>query len=298
MGSSQSAPVQQVVNTIEQFGYHPATVFKFFTVIGIIAGVSIVSLPIWRHKKALDVSAPLRAAKVLRKATQQTHISNMPGQDRHLHLQQRCRHPHHCHLLPSTKTLEQWVFFLVIILPLYTTVIWYLLSRPTRTSLFQFTMATMVWSANPIPSLIQLHSENMATSYADGRMLTSQPILPAAAASTLQHPRHLLTMFGLSSESDLSKTSSGYANMCAFQFQEDLPPSPSSLLPAGANTEASPDTIDSSLVIVINKEDFPNSNIDSLDDVSSLPYDVSEFLSDTSSTIVLPDPSPFLTQTI
>ena len=71
MGSSQLAPVQQVVNTIEQFGYHPATVFKFFIVIGIIADVTIMALAIWRQKKALDVSAPLRAAKVLCKATQQ-----------------------------------------------------------------------------------------------------------------------------------------------------------------------------------------------------------------------------------
>ena len=74
MGSSQSAPVQQVVNTIEQFGYHPATVFKFFIVIGIIAGVSIIALAIWRHEKALDVSTPSRAAKVLRKATQDAYI--------------------------------------------------------------------------------------------------------------------------------------------------------------------------------------------------------------------------------
>ena len=71
MGSSQSTPVQQVVNTIEKFGYHPATVSKFFVFIGIIAGVTIFALAIWRHKKALNVSAPLCAAKVLRKATQQ-----------------------------------------------------------------------------------------------------------------------------------------------------------------------------------------------------------------------------------
>ena len=71
MGSSQSAPVQQVVNTIEQFGYQPAAVFKFFVVIGILDGVTIIALAIWRHKKALEVSAPLHAAKVLRKATQQ-----------------------------------------------------------------------------------------------------------------------------------------------------------------------------------------------------------------------------------
>ena len=61
MGSSQSVPVQQVVNTIEQFGYHPATVFKFFVVIGIIAGVTIIALAIWRRKKALDVSPDLSA---------------------------------------------------------------------------------------------------------------------------------------------------------------------------------------------------------------------------------------------
>ena len=71
MGSSQSAPVQQVVNTFEQFRYHPATVFKFFVIIGIIAGVTIFALASWSHKKALDVSAPLCAPKVLRKATQQ-----------------------------------------------------------------------------------------------------------------------------------------------------------------------------------------------------------------------------------
>ena len=69
MGSSQSAPVQQVVNTIEQFVYHPATMFKFFVVI--TTGGTIFALAIWRHKKALDVSAPICAAKVLRKATQE-----------------------------------------------------------------------------------------------------------------------------------------------------------------------------------------------------------------------------------
>ena len=46
MGSSQSAPVQQVVNTIEQFGYPPATVFKFFAIICIIADVTIIALAI------------------------------------------------------------------------------------------------------------------------------------------------------------------------------------------------------------------------------------------------------------
>ena len=70
------------------------------------------------------------------------------------------------------------------------------------------------------------------------------------------------------------ETSSGYVNMCSFQFREDPPPSPSSLLPAGSNPEMSPNTIDSSLVTVINREDLPNSNIDSLDDVSSLPHDI------------------------
>ena len=61
-------PVQKVVNTIEHFGYHLATVFKLFV---IIARITIFALAIWQHKKALDVSAPLRAAKVLQKATQQ-----------------------------------------------------------------------------------------------------------------------------------------------------------------------------------------------------------------------------------
>ena len=56
------------MDTIEQLGYHPATVFKFCVVISIIA---ILGLAIWRHKKALYVSAPLRASRVLRKATQQ-----------------------------------------------------------------------------------------------------------------------------------------------------------------------------------------------------------------------------------
>ena len=184
MGSSQSALGQQVVNTIEQFGY-PATVFKFFSVIGIIAGVSIIALAIWRHKKALDVSAPLRAAQVLRKAAQQDSAVNMPGPDHHRQ-QPRCHHRrlHQRRLLPSTRTLEQWAFFLLIILPLYTTIIWCLLSRPIRTSLLQFTMETMVWLANPIPSIMRLHNENMATSYADGRTLTSQPILPASLQQT------------------------------------------------------------------------------------------------------------------
>ena len=53
MGSTQSATVQEVVNTIEQFGYYLATVFKFFVVIGIIAGVTILALAIWRQKKHL-----------------------------------------------------------------------------------------------------------------------------------------------------------------------------------------------------------------------------------------------------
>ena len=133
----------------------------------------------------------------------------------------------------------------------------------------------------------------MATSYADGRTLTSQPILHVAYDLTTPLPPayHVRTIVG---ERSL-ETSSGYVNMRAFQFWEDPPPSPSSLLPAGSNPEMSPDTIDSSLVTVINREELPNSNIDSLDNVSSLPHDAPEFLSETSSSIVLPDPSPFLT---
>ena len=83
--------------------------------------------------------------------------------------------------------------------------------------------------------------------------------------------------------------------MCAFQFLEDPPPSPSSLLPTGSNPEVSPETIDSSLVTVINRDEIPISNIDSLDDVSSLSHDTPDFLSTLSSSTVLPDPSPFLT---
>ena len=71
IGSSQSAPLQEVDNTIEQFGYNPATVFKFFILISIIAGVTTFGLAFWHHKKALEVSGPLWAVKVLRKATQQ-----------------------------------------------------------------------------------------------------------------------------------------------------------------------------------------------------------------------------------
>ena len=136
----------------------------------------------------------------------------MHGQD-HRHQAQWCHHhrlhhrPHPQRLLPSTRTLHQWGFFLLIILPLYTTVIWCLLSRPIHTSILQFTTATMVWSVNPAQSLILIHNENLATSYADGRTLTSQLILPAAATNTFRHPHHLLTMLGLSSVNDPSKPS-------------------------------------------------------------------------------------------
>ena len=179
MGSSQLAPVQQVVNTIEQFGYHPATVFKFFVVIGIIA-------------------------KVLRKATQQ---------DAYIEYERTRSPPPTTTTIPppppSFSTFNESAgtmgFFLLIILSIYTTAIWCLLSKPICTSLFQFTIATMVWSANPIQSIILLHNENMATSCQDGRMLNLQPILPAAAASTYRRPRHLLTMLGLSQENDLSE---------------------------------------------------------------------------------------------
>ena len=119
----------------------------------ILAGVTIIALAIWGHKKALDVSVPLSAAKVLRKATQQ-HA--------------------------------------------------YIEYARTRSPL-QFTTATMAWSVNPVQSLILIHNENLATSYVDGRTPTFQPILPAAVANTIRHPRHLLTMLGLSSENDPSK---------------------------------------------------------------------------------------------
>ena len=166
MGSSQSALVQQVVNTIKQFGYHPATVF--FVVVGIVACLTIFALAIWRHKKALDVSAPLRAAKVLRKATQQdayikyaqirlpqptalpapippsvptfSHVNENLGTMGILH--SGCPPPlHHSAIVPPLKTYSH--------------------------QLLLFSMATMVWSAHPIRSITLLHNENMATSYAD-----------------------------------------------------------------------------------------------------------------------------------
>ena len=145
----------------------------------------------------------------------------------------------------------------------------------------------MAWSASPIPSLIQIHNENMATGYADNRTLTSQPHIMTPSPPAY----HVWTVIG---ERSL-ETSSGNVNMCVFQLREDPPPSPSPLLPTGSNPEVSPKTIDSSLVTVINKDEIPTSNIDSLDDVSSLPHDARDFLSETSSSVVLPDPSPFLT---
>ena len=83
--------------------------------------------------------------------------------------------------------------------------------------------------------------------------------------------------------------------MCALQFRENSPPSPSSLLPARANHEVSPETVDSSLVTVIDKHDQILSAIDSLDDVSSIPQDPPDSSDNLSSSMVLPDPSPFLT---
>ena len=225
----------------------------------------------------------------------------MHGHDHH-HQLQRCHrhrlhhhpHPHPQQFLPSTKTLHQWGFFLLIILPLYTTAIWCLLSRPVRTSLLQFTTATMVWSVNPVQSLILIHNENLATSYADGRTLTSQP-KPCRCSKHIMTPSppayHVRTVLG---ERSL-ETSSGYVNMCVFQFRENSPLSPSSLLPARANHEVSPETINSSLVTVLNKNDQVLSNIDSLDDVSSIPQDPPDSSTDLSSSMVLPDPSPSLT---
>ena len=83
--------------------------------------------------------------------------------------------------------------------------------------------------------------------------------------------------------------------MCAFQFRENPPPSLSSLLPNGTNHEMSPETINSSLVTMIHKDELALSTIDSLDDVSSLPHDAPDSFTEPSSSMVLPDPSPFLT---
>ena len=126
---------------------------------------------------------------------------------------QRCRRL--LRSLPSTKTLEQRGFFLLVVLPIYITIIWCLLSRPIRISLFQFSMATMVWSANSIRS---------ATSYAEGRTLTSQPILPAAAASTLKTPSPLAYHVWPFEGDPSLEASHGYINMCAFELHQNWPP--------------------------------------------------------------------------
>ena len=221
MGSNQLAPVQQVVNTIEQFGYHPATVFKFFIIISIIARVTIIHC--LSNLEAQEGTRRQRSTSCCKGSLQGPstgRIHRVCKDNLHHWQPQGCRHRrhhrrrhhrrhhhrrHHRRLLPSTKMLEQWGVFLLIILSINTTVIWCLLSKPIRTSIFQFIMATMVWSANPIQSIIMLHNENMATSYADSRTLTLQPTLPAIAANTYRRPCHLLTMLGLSTGNDLSK---------------------------------------------------------------------------------------------
>ena len=66
-------------------------------------------------------------------------------------------------------------------------------------------------------------------------------------------------------------------------------------MPAGPNPEMSSNTIESSLVTKIPREEFLTSTIDSLDNVPSLPIDTSELSSHLSSSAALPDPSPYLT---
>ena len=127
MGSSQSAPVQ-VVNTIEQFGYYPATVFKFFVVIGIIVPLL--------YTTAICVLSPI------------TSYPNQPGSvhnGNNVMVSQPCSvaHPH-----PQRKLGNK---------------------------------------------LCGRQDANFAAN------------LPAAAANTLRHPCHLLTMLGLFSENDPSK---------------------------------------------------------------------------------------------
>ena len=184
-GSSQSAPVQQVFNTIEHFGYHPAPVCTFFVVIGIISGITILGLAVLRHKKALDVSAPLRAAKVLHKATQQdAYIESLqpnysapisPTLKTFTHIQEN---PGTMGLLPHNFNVH--------------------LHHPGVVH------PVLTYSHQPIPVLpgkaegfiASNPQKNMSTSYADGRTVTSQPLLPVVAANTIsRHPRHLLTMF-------------------------------------------------------------------------------------------------------
>ena len=83
--------------------------------------------------------------------------------------------------------------------------------------------------------------------------------------------------------------------MCTFELHQDLPPCPSPLLPVGSDQEVSPDTIESSLVTVILREEFIDSGFDSLEDVPSLPIGASEVSFEPSSSIDLPDPSPYFT---
>ena len=117
----------------------------------------------------------------------------------------------------------------------------------------------------------------MSTSYADGRTLTLQTILPVFEGERYIEP------------------SSRYVDMPRFKLHPDSTPCPSHLLPAGSNPEVSPDTVESTLVTVIPREDFINLAIVSLDDVPSLPIDTSDNSNDPSSSVALPDPSPYLT---
>ena len=85
------------------------------------------------------------------------------------------------------------------------------------------------------------------------------------------------------------EASSGCVNMCAFECREHSPPHPSPLLPAGSDTNVSPETVESSMVTIGPREDFLPSTIESLDDVPSLPNDTPYFSLEPSSSVDLPD---------
>ena len=90
------------------------------------------------------------------------------------------------------------------------------------------------------------------------------------------------------------KPTSGYLDMHSFQLLPSPTPWPSPVLPAGADSYLSKNTVESSLVTVVPREAFVPSTLDSLDNVSSIPVDDSCLSSAITSLDILPEPSPFL----
>ena len=88
-------------------------------------------------------------------------------------------------------------------------------------------------------------------------------------------------MFGLSSENDPSRPPPDTSISAHSSFEKIR------LRVRPPCCQLSPETIDSSLVTVIHRDEIPISNIDSLDDVSSLPHDTPDFMSEPSSSLVL-----------